>query len=407
MSDDTQDEQTVSHADLPPEVSVSAASQGPTGKPYKGMSPLAAGLLYGGAAATVMGPLAIIPGLIAGVTAKRMRDNYLDQQAREARQFSGETRSIYEEMDSIRRTADPDTQKLIDHAKLMTANGWYRIQSGDESGRDMIQQGQAMMTGILQDNIQQRNADMAANHAMQRSLVTTAANDYRAQYQQNIEQATGIDQQAERVLALANDPNFDPDKPANKAILAQLVSTGVNGLYKDAPDVFDAVGHGTDALAHIPVFGGAAKDIAGGILTYMKSQDFKVSKEDWNRIALNMKNFNTQYVQRKMDQLGQQSDALGAFAQRSGMLPPDYTMRDYISGKMKNINFNPPPNVPTAEVKKPAPPPVYGPSVVPGRGNPNFINQPFKPVGIQDAIGGTPQWNPNTRYGGAAPRPTN
>jgi hypothetical protein len=399
MADDSEDTSL-------PDVSVSTAANKPQLKPYQGMSPLRAGLMYGGAASMVMGPLGILVGLGAGITAKRMKDNYLDNQAREMRAFGGETAGLNDEIDSQSRVSDPDTKRLLDHAKLMNANGWYRLQSGDESGRELIAQSQSIVQGIMQGNRDQFLSDQAAAHQFQRGLVTTAANDYRSQFQQNAEQATNIDQQAMRVLEMANDPEFDPDKPANKAVLAQLVSTGVNGLYKDAPDVFDAVGQGTEALSHIPVVGGAAKDIAGGILTYMKSQDFKVTKEDWNRIALNMKSFNTNYTQKKFEQLGQQADNLNTFAQKQGMLPQDYSMRQYVSGGVKNLNFLPAPNVPTAAPKRTAA----------ATGGPNYTGAPssrtnfvqpgsFKPVTIQDA-GGDQPWNQAMRFG-TIQRPTN
>jgi len=407
MADDTTDDST-------PSVSVSTAQPVTPLKPYQGMSPLRAGLMYGGAASMVMGPLGLLVGLGAGITAKRMKDNWLDQQSREMHAFGDETQGANDEIASARRNADPATQKLLDHTQLTIANGWERLRSGDESGRELILQGQQTLQGILQGNRDQFMADQAASHAMQRNLVATAANDYRSQYQQNLEQATNIDQQAMRVLSMANDPNFDPDKPANKAILAQLVSTGVNGLYKDAPDVFDAVGQGTNALSHIPVVGGAAADIAGGILTYMKSNDFKVSKEDWNRIALNMKGFNTKYTQTKMGQLGQQADALNTFAVKQGMMPSDYSMRDYVSGGVKDLSFLPvAPNVPTGN-PKPTPTaqaPAQGryPNYTgaPSAGRTNFI-QPgsFKPVTIQDAGGEQQPWNQAMRFG-TIQRPTN
>jgi hypothetical protein len=325
--------------------------------------------------------------------------------------FGDETQGANDEVASARQNADPATQKLLDHTQLTIANGWERLRSGDESGREIIQQGQATLQGILQGNRDQYLQEQAANHAMQRNLVSVAANDYRSQFNQTTDFATNIDQQAMKVLSIANDPDFDPDKPVNKALLAQLVSTGVNGLYKDAPDVFDAVGKGTDALSHIPVVGGAASDIAGGILTYMKSKDFAVTKEDWNRIALNMKAFNTQYTEKKLGTLGQQADTLGGFAAKQGMLPGDYSMRDYVSGGVKDLNFLPAPNVPTVSPKTAPPPAAQGryPNYTgaPSAGRANFI-QPgsFKPVTIQDATSGEQPWNPAMRYG-TIQRPTN
>jgi hypothetical protein len=404
MADDTEDTSAA-----PPPIAVSGNADRAQLKPYQGMSPLRAGLMYGGAASMVMGPLGLLVGLGAGITAKRMKDNYLDHQAREMRAFGGETSGLNEEIDSQARISDPDTKRLLDHAKLMGANGWYRLQSGDESGRELIEQSQSIVQGIMSGNRDQYMADQAAAHQFQRGLVTTSANDMRSQYQQNIEQATNIDQQAMKVLSIANDPDFDPDKPVNKALLAQLVSTGVNGLYKDAPDVFDAVGKGTDALSHIPVVGGAVADVAGGILTYMKSKDFAVTKEDWNRIALNMKDFNSKYTQQKLGQLRQQSDNLNHFAQQQNMLPKDYSMSDYVSGGTKDLNFLPAPSVPTVAPRGTAPPQS-------NQQKPNYTGAPasrtnfiqpgsFKPVTIGDA-GGEQPWNPAMRFG-TIQRPTN
>jgi hypothetical protein len=92
------------------------------------------------------------------------------------------------------------------------------------------------------------------------------------------------------------------------------------------------------------------------------------------------------------------------------MLPGDYSMRDYVSGGVKDLNFLPAPNVPTVAPKSAPPPAAQGryPNYTgaPTAGRTNFI-QPgaFKPVTIQDATGEQP-WNPAMRYG-TIQRPTN
>jgi hypothetical protein len=384
MADYTDNTDEVGAQDVPynPQVSVSGKADLPTGKPYPGLSPLKAGLLYGGAAATVMGPLGILVGLGAGIEAKRMKDNYLDKQAREMRSLGGESSSLIDEINSQKRISDPDQQRLLEHAKMLTANGWYRLQSGDETGRDLIAQANNITQGIMQGNIDSRNRQAEANHAFQTNLIGGAANDYRSQFQQNVEQATNIEQQAMRVLGLANEEGFDPNKPFNKAILAELLSTGINGMYKDAPDMLDAIGKGTQALSHIPVVGGAAADVADAILTGFKSKQFEVTKEDYNRIALNMKQYNTQYTQMKMQQLGGQTKALDQFANQIGVLPQGYSLSDYVSGKITGLKFAPPPQVPTIERKE-------APKAAPktGYNGPNFIQQPFKPAALPGQFG--------------------
>jgi hypothetical protein len=407
MSDDTE----VGAQDVPynPPVSVTGKADVPTGKPYAGLSPLKAGLLYGGAASTVMGPLGILVGLGAGIEAKRMRDNYLDKQAREMRALGGESSSMLDEINSQKRTADPDQQRLLDHAKLLTANGWYRLQSGDETGRELLAQANTITQGIMQGNIDSHNRELEATHAFTRNLVGSAANDYRSQFQQNVEQATNIEQQAMRVLNLANEPGFDPNKPFNKAILADLLSYGVNGMYKDAPDVYDSVREGAGALSHIPIVGDIAKEGIGAIATYMKSKDFKVSVEDYNRIALNMKAFNTKYTAMKMQQLGGQATALDSWAQQQRITQQGFSLSDYVTGKVSDLKFAPAPQVPTMEKgeAKPAAAPTK-----PTYQGPNFIQQPFRPATLpgQFGTGGDLWQDPDVMrflQGHKAARPTN
>lgn len=59
MAEDTQDNMQ--------QVSVQGAPDVAARKPYRGLSPLQAGLVYGGAASTVMGPLGLLVGLGAGI----------------------------------------------------------------------------------------------------------------------------------------------------------------------------------------------------------------------------------------------------------------------------------------------------------------------------------------------------
>lgn len=361
------------------EITVSAPTNPNYARPYPGLSPLKAGLLYGGAASTVMGPLGLLVGLASGIAAKKMRDNYLDRQAAYLRNVQGEHEEFTGDLAQEIKSADPDEQRMLQVAKRMEADGWLRLRSGDGTGRDMIDQANTIMRGIIQGDISQRKQEESANAAFQRGLISTAATSMREEYQQNMAMFNEVDKQSSRVLDLVSTPGFDPNKPFNKAILAELLSTGIGGFYKDAPDVLDAAREGSGALSKIPVVGDAAEKIVGGIITAIKAEDFKLTPEDYNRVALNMKGFNEKYATRKMDQLGSQARNLDAGARQLGAIAPDYSLADYVSGGVKELQLTPAPKYTPPVVKeKPSAPMRTAPPDV--RSSAQWKNQPTAPI---------------------------
>lgn len=330
-----------------PDVTVS--SKAPANSPrYAGMSPLQAGLLYGGAASSVMGPFGILVGLGAGVMAKRMRQSEVDRQAN----FRAEHEELIDQLDSEYKIADPDEQRLIGHARRLANDGWMRLLKGDMSGRDMIAKADDMSMSIMQGDLQARKQKEAATGEFQRGLITTSANDLRQQYLTNMNLYESVDQQAQRVLELVSQPGFDANKPINKAALADMLSVGVNGFYKDAPDVLDAVAQGAGGLGTLigaaggvpgALAGGGIGSLVGAITTGIKSKDFKVTAEDYNRIALNMKKFNQQYSTDRMTRLGESANSLDNFARNVGAIGDDYSLSDYVSGGIKDLRLTPSP----------------------------------------------------------------
>ena len=64
-----------------------------------GLSPKQASLLYGVGGFLLGGPLgALIGGGLAGITAKRNKDSYLDRLSRETANLNSEQQSLYSEM---------------------------------------------------------------------------------------------------------------------------------------------------------------------------------------------------------------------------------------------------------------------------------------------------------------------
>lgn len=346
------------------EVTVRSKAVIPPTAPIGGLSALQAGLLYGGAASTVMGPLGLLVGAGAGILAGRMKKTALEKQAAQSQELRAEQEGFIGEINNELKSADPDEQRILNHARRLHTDGWFRLEQGDASGRQMIDEANQIAMGVMSADSQQRKSEQAAQTQFQRSLIGTAANDYRQQYLANMNVFEGVDQQAQRVLALVAEPGFDPNKPINKAALADMLTVGINGFYKDAPDVLDSIAQGSGALGTIigaaggvpgAIAGGGVGQLVGSIATAIKAKDFKVTAEDYNRIAINMKNFNQQYSQNKMERLGDQAKSLDTFAKQTGAIPDDYSLSDYVSGGQKELKIIPAPKYtpPTPQTAKP------------------------------------------------------
>lgn len=303
-----------------------------------GLTPLQAGLLYGGGGLAIGGPIGLLAGLFAGVVAKRGQDSYLDRVARDMHNTRREYAGLQEEIKSELAIADPDEARLLQSAQRLAADGWYRLQSGDETGREMVEQANETIRGIMNADIQNRKAEQAAQFNTQRGLITNSATTFRDQYSTTLNQTRELDSLSERVLQLTANPDFDPNKPFNRSILADLVSVGVGGMFKDDPNGF---------LAGIAE-GGAGTivgAIAQGTKTWLDEDEFQVKAEDYNRIALNARKVARQYAQRRLLEIEEQAAGLDNFAKRVGAIPSDYSLRDYVSGNVRELNVAPAINV--------------------------------------------------------------
>lgn len=315
--------------------------------PVERISPLATGLLYGGAASAIAGPFGLLAGLAAGILHKRAKESYLDQVAADAQNTRGEYTGLQDEIKSELEIADPDEKRLLESAQRVAADGWYRLQSGDERGRAMLEQANATIQGIMQGDIQARKAEQAAQFNTQRGLITTAAGAFRDQYSTTVNQARQIDSQAQRILKLVSDPTFDPDKPFSKSVLTELVSGSLGGMFREDPNGL------LNGLADLSSSGSEIGSIVGTIARLGKSvadtDEFKISREEYNRIALNIRQVTQQYASKRLEELRQQSEGLNAFAQKVGAIPADYNLADYVSGGVSELNISPELKIPTVQ----------------------------------------------------------
>lgn len=323
------------------EVTVTTERDTPYSQPkMRGLTPLQAGLLYGAGGAAIGGPVGLLAGLFAGVVSNRARESYLDAAARNAYnsriRFEGVNDQIKQELE----IADPDEARLLRAAQQQAAHGWQILQSGDMSGRDLIEQSYTTIEGIMNADIQARKAEQAAQFNTQRGLITSSATTLRDQYSSAISQTRELDALSERVLQLTADPDFDPNKPFNRSILADLVSVGVGGMFKDDPNGFLA------GLAE----GGAGTivgAIAQGTKTWIDADEFNVRPEDYNRIALNARKVAHQFAQQRLMEIEQQAGGLDSFARQVGAIPSDYSLRDYVSGGVRELQVAPAMSMPT------------------------------------------------------------
>jgi len=309
------------------------------GRTGRGLSPLMSGLLYGGAAASVAGgPLGLLVGLASGIVSKRMRDSELDRAARETRLLSSEDEKFNSQMNEEMKLADPDEQRALKYAQRMKDTGLKRLMNGDQRGREMWNQANEVMLGLINGDVQGRKADEAANAAALRGLTSDAATAYRTEYQQAMAQFEEADKQANSVLTLTAQPGFDPNKPFNKAVLADMLTVGISGLYKDNPEGIERM------AASVPIIG---QFLQGGVEMF-KSSDFKLTAEDFNRIALEIKNANSTSTKVKMSRLGSQATSLDAFARKNGISAEGFSLADYITGNEKELRLTPAPKAPTS-----------------------------------------------------------
>ena len=323
------------------------------GKDYKGLSPWKAALLYGGAASTVMGPLGLLVGGLAGITAKKMRDNYLDEQADFQSRMYAEQSNFNDEVASELDIADPDEARLLKHAKMQADAGWQRLVSGDAGGRQMVDSANQMIADIINGDRQARKQEETATAEFQRGLIGTAAKDYRQQYQTHITDMETVDAQAARIFDLTSQGDFDPNKPVFKTVLAELFSTSIGGFYRDAPDALDGIAQGVGGLGALSKYGNTIDAIANGVSTFIKSEDFKLTREDANRIAYNMRNISKKITEQRMQRLAGQATQLDGFARKVKAMPDDYSILDYVSGGTDELKLLPVPDFQKSTLRPP------------------------------------------------------
>lgn len=289
----------------------------------KPLSPWKAGLAVG---AMTLNP---IFGIAAGVIQKMRNKSYLETAAADKSEQGDLKGMIAGEM----KIADPDEQRLLQWANTRRIEAYERIVGGDRvAGERMLGEVHDALKGLIGGDMAARKAEIAKGQDFKRELVGTAAKAYHQEFQDTANALNGMNKSAQEILDLVAQKDFDPNKPLNKAHLAELLSMG-GLMFKDAPDMGDALTQGVSAI------NGIAGGIIGGIATAFKSEDFKVSAEDYNKLALNAQKYAKIYAQQKFDQLGSQSAALDKQGKQWGVLDEDSNLGQYVSGGESDLRM--------------------------------------------------------------------
>lgn len=332
------------------EITVQADRNQPFPRPQlRGPSSLQTGLLYGAGGAAIGGPFGLLAGLFAGILHKRAKESYLDRVARDTYNTRAEYQNIDNTISQELEIADPDEARILKDAQSTAAVGWQMLQSGDERGRELIAQAHETARGVMNADIQARKAEQAAQFNTQRGLITSAAPALRDQYSGVINQTRQLDSISQRVLSLTADSGFDPNKPFNRAVIAEMISVG-GGMFRDNPEGFWA------AMAQ----GGAGTivgSIAQGVDVLMDTEKFKLTREDFNRLALNARKVAQMYGNQRLQEIAAQAEGLDAFARQVGAIPENYSLRDYVSGGVSELQVAPEisiPNIAPVDTKQPS-----------------------------------------------------
>lgn len=348
---------------------------------FDGLSPVQTGLLFGGAAASVGGPVGILVGLGTGIAQHIKQKGYLARQAAYLENLDGEYSSASEHINNEVEIADPDEKRMLAIGQRMLRDGYDRMRSGDQSGQELWDKGNAIVQGVVQGDISQRKQQESENASMQRSLVQTGATALRSEYQQNVSAYETSTEAANKLLQLTAQKDFDPNKPFYKAALTGLLADSVNSFYKDSPSVLGELTSGVGgALGSVPhpaaIGAGALVALLGNV---MNAKEFEVSREDYNRIAMNSLSVAKRMTETRMTRLQQQGQVLEMFGKRNGVFSADYALGDYVTGGTDSLPILPTPTIATTVKDTLAP------------------STPTRQT----------QWNPNRRNAVGQRRPTN
>lgn len=308
---------------------------------YRGLSPLQAGLIYGGGAATVMGPLGILIGLGAGIMAKSQRDSFMSRETAAVSDMHEYNQALINQVDHEMQYADPEQQRYLQSVKLRLANSEMNVlHGGDLAGNYAeLQQAQTMTEGVMtatrDTRIARENTVMAARQGMYTSNMGKMRDEYAQAVENNDTAQTAANQALDFI---ANHTEDELNQPLNRSHLYSVISIATSA-FRDTPDMADAVsaaGRGVSEAGHpLAVALGAVMETGSAV---WKASEAKIKKEDVNKIVMNIADFSRQHASNNMDRIARATAALDAWGQETKILAPNQSGVGYVTGTIDHLD---------------------------------------------------------------------
>jgi hypothetical protein len=342
--------------EAPPSQGVTVATHRFQDAPLYGRTPLQAGLLYGGAASTVLGPgIGALVGLGAGIITKLERDNVIDHRARQVNDVVSETQGLQSQAQDMLATSDPDSAqaKFIQEQMRLANEGMTRfVNEADPQGRVQMQNANINLAGVLSAQMEQARNSAMAQETAKRSLITSQAELYRNQFQTNQDNFRDINTQADKILSLTAEKGFDPTKPINVGLITSMLSRGVDVYNSNPNDYATAITQGVSGLDKLGGKAGgviaAGASVVTGLVNYYKGKDIAPTTQDYIRLAMNMKDYAAKDAGAKSDQINQQSAFMDQQARKWGVFDEHTDLQGYVTGGVNKLPITKAPEQPPA-----------------------------------------------------------
>lgn len=295
--------------------------------PEAAITALGAGWLFGPVAG-------LAGGLLQGILSRRLRQSALDAAAEDESIRADLDTQIGDLLASAQTQADTD----IDREQLQvyaTRQAQLRRLAAhpDEKVRNKALEELAnVATGVgswLEDIESRREVSQDKVLDLQRGMIVDLAKRERAAYEAAVENRRNLQTAAGQMHTLLNDAKFDVNNPLNRGRLIELLRSNSRTILADPEGLDDAL----KAAGGSAVIGPLAA-LAGGLLG---AEEFNFSKEDWRRIATALYDYESRQFAGSMQRIERNVTAVESAANRLGVLPPDYSVADYVLGRAEEF----------------------------------------------------------------------
>lgn len=333
-----------------------------TGSPIASSSPKKkrAGLLSPEAAITALGagwlfgPIGgLAGGLLSGILSRRLRQSELDAAAEDEAGLAELNQGIADQLANARTGADTDSDREQLDALAQRHAQWRELtKHSDPNVRarafDELAKVGAGVSAWHEDIESRREVTEDKTLDLQRGMIVDLAKRERLSFETALENRRSLQTAAGQMHTLLNDAKFDVNNPLNRGRLIELMKSNSRTILADPEGLDDAL----KAAGGSAIVGPIAALIGGAL----GAEEFNFSKEDWRRVATALYDYESRQFASSMERIQQNVTAVETAANRLGVLPPDYSIADYVLGRTEEFPRPYAPSYPEGSSDAPAAP---------------------------------------------------